>query len=757
MRSADIFGPFTGPTGYDNIVRGFVRGIANRGVQVALRNFDQWSGFKIAIDPLFEKLPKPSGGPKVHLSFCLPPQAVYSDNQFSALYTMFEGTCVSLEWAQMASSFDLVIAPCQSSLDAFRMAGVRNSILAKVPIGIDTKMYNPSVKPLGLIDDHFGALSRYKIRVMNIQELGPRKNLEGLLEAWVVGTSMGAMKTESCLILKLSAYSPNRYNKIYSNLKAIRDKFCLKKGDHAPIFVSCRMFDDTEMPAYMAQCTHYISMSKGEGWDLPAIQAAALGKHVIVPFHSSYLEWGKTSGFAELNEPTWINSLKTEKSEADGALKDIYSRSEWFVPSSDEAANIIRNLHNDKHVEDTPLGERVRKQYSWEAVSDQMIELLDNRAWKHEFGTVRESIAESYQAEIRNGKNIPKIISFWTQNLNKPCGIADYTTKIASAMMKKSKNIGVIGGSIRAHDMMVGMNRYALENIEFEYQFASPRRIALTLQTLRERGIKSVVTMHTFSTNTEQHNKNIFKYADKIFVHNLATVEAMKKEWLPTENVVIAPMPFPALMTQEELSKTDYLKINSSGKYVIGFYGFLYFHKGLEKLIDAFAELRKTTKNSMLLIVASKPQNTNDDVAGRALEKLKKHGFEAGTDYVWVSDFIADERKAIATLSQSDLIALPYDDYGSFGASAAVNSVLATGKPVIVSDTVWFDHVPNDVAFKLSDKNLIDALRIELSEKDEEFISNWKNRIADFVNEHSAEKVAEWHFKQYSQLLGTLP
>lgn len=764
MRSVDIFGPFTGPTGYDNIVRGFVKNMALRGVHIALQNFEQWSGFKIKIDPLFEKFPRPAGGGKVHLSFCLPPQAVYSENQFSALYTMFEGTCVNPEWAQMASSFDMLIMPCEASISAFENAGVRRSLMVKVPIGIDTRLYNLETKPLSLrhdkveLLDELAKIERYPIRVMNIQELGPRKNVEGLIKAWILGTLNGHMKSSSCLILKLSAYSPNRYNKLFDTIRNIRREVGVTKYDHAPIFVSCRMFGEEEMPSYLASCTHYISMSRGEGWDLPAIQAAAMGKHLIVPDHSSYLEWCDECR----DEVKKITELKKEKAEADGALAAIYSKAEWFLPSTEQAASLIASLEKPVSA-DTLLAKHVRKRYSWDAVTDKMIDVLDRHVWKHEIGTPVKDISEKYQNSQRGGKEIPKIICFWTQNLNKPCGIADYTKRIVASMLSKSKNVGVVGGSIRAHDMMVAMNRYALENIEFEYQFAAPKRLAISLQTLRERGIKSVVTMHTFSPEAEQHNRAIFKFADKIFVHNEATVREIAKAWLPTEKVVVAPMPMPKLISSDEVEKLDYTRIKTD-KFVVGFYGFMYFHKGLEKLVDAFAELRKTRQDSLLLIVASKPQNTNDDVAGRVLDKLKEYGLVAGKDYVWISDFIADERKAIATLSQSDVVVLPYDDYGSFGASAAIGSALATGKPTIVSPTVWFDHVPIAVRFDNEKRSLAELLRLEyamskmaLSSEHVDALEARSKRIAEFVEEHSAEKVADWHFNQYRQLLGTLP
>jgi hypothetical protein len=45
------------------------------------------------------------------------------------------------------------------------------------------------------------------------------------------------------------------------------------------------------MPGLFAAASHYWSMSHGEGWDQPMIEAAASGLRLIVPRHTAYLEY----------------------------------------------------------------------------------------------------------------------------------------------------------------------------------------------------------------------------------------------------------------------------------------------------------------------------------------------------------------------------------------------------------------------------------------------------------------------------------
>src|SRR5260370_38384719 len=43
--------------------------------------------------------------------------------------------------------------------------------------------------------------------------------------------------------------------------------------------------------ALYAAATHYVSLSHGEGWDLPMMEAAVSGLALIAPAHSAYLSY----------------------------------------------------------------------------------------------------------------------------------------------------------------------------------------------------------------------------------------------------------------------------------------------------------------------------------------------------------------------------------------------------------------------------------------------------------------------------------
>jgi glycosyltransferase involved in cell wall biosynthesis len=748
MKQVDVFGPYTGPTGYDQVVRGFITRLSKMGVNVNLENFTNWSGFNYFENPELKAMERPHGGAQIMMNFCLPPQARYLPHEFNVLYSMFEADKINEQWREAAAAMDLVIVPCQSSYDAFRAGGVRTTALRKVPLGIDTNVFNDQIEPMQLIDANFANLiNQYPIRVMNMQELGPRKNIEGLVRAWLNATSSGTMKKSSCLILKISAYSAGRYHRFMETLEEIRRELGLTKDDHAPIFINCKLFQYEEIPSYMAAATHYISVSRGEGWDLPAMQAAALGKILIVPKHSSYMEWA---------DSPLVKLLKDNEetlAAAEGPLREIYANAKWMQPSTDEITEVIKSL-SDNLFDDVErakqFGEKIRENYSWESVAKQLHDVLDEEAWSHTPGEPKHDLAEAYDERQEEPS-----ISHWTQNLGKPCGIANYTSDLCNAMSKEYPHVLAFGGDIRAHDMMCSFNHYKVENIQFEYQFADHRRLAYMLQFLRERGVKSVVTMHTFNESAHMQNRVVFKYADSIIVHSEQVKQKMKDEWYPVEKVKVMPMPVPPMLTEEEIKDVPRLKIEKT-KPIIAFYGFLYFHKGAEKLVRAFAEMKKRGVDAMLLMMASKPQNTQDDVAGRVQQIIEEYGLVGGKDFIWISDYVADEKEVISTLMQADLIVLPYDHYGSFGTSAAIGTCLAAGKPVTVTDVCWFSHVPDRVATRLqSNIQFTRALENQLDAATDPNLSlAWSENVKNFVNKNQVGNVAKEHIEFYKELTG---
>ena len=49
------------------------------------------------------------------------------------------------------------------------------------------------------------------------------------------------------------------------------------------VFMTNEMLSDAEMPSVYAAATHYLSLSYGEGWDQPMMEAASMGLQLMAP------------------------------------------------------------------------------------------------------------------------------------------------------------------------------------------------------------------------------------------------------------------------------------------------------------------------------------------------------------------------------------------------------------------------------------------------------------------------------------------
>src|SRR5262249_27243660 len=137
--------------------------------------------------------------------------------------------------------------------------------------------------PLRLADGR--SFAQFSVRFLNVSELGPRKNLVGLLRAWLQATSAD---DDAALIVKLGCYAPGWPELFQHQIGQLELELGRRLSEAAPIPFLSELFSDAEMPRLFAAATHYISVSHGEGWDQPMVEAAASGLRLIAPDHSAY-------------------------------------------------------------------------------------------------------------------------------------------------------------------------------------------------------------------------------------------------------------------------------------------------------------------------------------------------------------------------------------------------------------------------------------------------------------------------------------
>ncbi len=371
LTSLRIRGPFTGPSGYDHHVREFAREMARRGVRIRLENLEGWSSAQLPYelrDPWFESLTQPVDA-STALHFCLPAAIQRIEPLINVNFTMFEATQIPMLWRRVHPLADLIVLPTESSMRAWVDSGVPESKLRLCPLGVRADIYRPGVRPLPLGEVAGRDVGSYAARFLNVSELGPRKNLSGLVSAWLRATTPG---DDAVLIMKIGCYSAGTLALFEDELLSASRAAGKGFDAAAPIRFIHELLPDADMPRLFGAATHYVSLSFGEGWDLAMIEAAASGLRLIAPAHSAYLAYlnGDIASLIPSREvPADVGALDW--------LAELFEGASWWQPDEDVAVDLIRAAIDGRDAPRASARDRIAASFTWEQAADRLIEILE--------------------------------------------------------------------------------------------------------------------------------------------------------------------------------------------------------------------------------------------------------------------------------------------------------------------------------------------------------------------------------------------
>jgi glycosyltransferase involved in cell wall biosynthesis len=372
LRALNVRGPFKGPSGYDHHVREFVRELHRQGVAVQLIDFPEWGPAKLPAhlqDPWFDSLGAPTGA-QVALHFCMPHQVVPDPGRINVNYTMFEATRIPPAWVAHSHRHDLIILPTESSRVVWISSGVPARKIRLCPLGINPDVFAPpiTIVPLPLQTDAGRSIERFRVRFLNVSELGPRKNLVGLVGVWLRATSR---RDDAILMIKLGRYAPGWFERFQDRVALLQDELGRRLEEAAPIRFIYDLFADAQMPRLYATATHYISLSFGEGWDQAMVEAAASGLKAIAPDHSAYRAYLDPS-VAQLIPSRERPAVFT----GGGEIGNLFDGVNWWEPDVDEAVACVRRAIEGRDANKAPPRERILSELTWEAATRRLIAIL---------------------------------------------------------------------------------------------------------------------------------------------------------------------------------------------------------------------------------------------------------------------------------------------------------------------------------------------------------------------------------------------
>lgn len=685
------FGPYRGISGYDFLTRGFLKEWHNQGHQIALSEFKEWSNCRANtdIDPIIEQFEKNTQtlAPSTFLNFCLIDQSKLNLFGKNACYTMFEADRIPKVWVDSSEKLDLLIVPSEFSRTAFINSGISDKKVFTCPVPLDIEKIKAQT-PLPLYDFNHNSLLKYKHRFLNCSEYLGRKNVDMLIRAWCDETKE---TDDACLILKLNSNSGIRLDFFQKKINDL-----ISKRACAPIYLITDFLPETKMLSLYHSCTHYISTSYGEGWGLSESICGILGKTLIVPFSSSFKDYLD-------QDSAYLILTQTVGASQDGPVGHYYQGAKWSAPIFYSVRKNIRKALTENLNKGANAAKRLEKLCDSRTVAPLLLDIIND------FKPGRTILPTAVKSEA--DYNFLMIC----KSLGGKCGIADYSMSLFKGIQsdenkKKFSEAMLVRGESVEYTSVLDHNNLHITNLQLEYQFISPIRLKLYLEYHKNTKMIPTVTLHTVNVAAWEYHQILIDHdVDIIVSSHLMRKVATERCGFKTNKVHVIPMGISSegVITPEP---------RADGPFRIGFSGFCYPHKGIDKLIQ-YMNLHGDDKQC--LIFSSKPEN---DSQGN-FEKVHDYHTKHNNNTQWVTEFL-DEKDIITGLSTCDLIFLPYSEYGGVGVSAAIRTCIKAGVPIVAFDNTFF----RDCVY---DEGLVTFLSKDKLNK----FSAWSEELNDAINQ----------------------
>lgn len=283
----------------------------------------------------------------------------------------------------------------------------------------------------------------------------------------------------------------------------------------------------------------------------------------------------------------------------------------------------------------------------------------------------------------------PVRVGMVISSLGRPCGVGECSRALVEAMARLGAEVRVIPDGPWAALPAARGAGLGLVHFQYEYNLMDAGALAAAIRELARAGIRSVVTVHSWSPEAEAANR-VLAAAPCLFIATMPALRLAMLRWgIAPERVTVIPLGIPAHPPgpREEARA----RLGLGREPAVGFFGFFHRHKGIEKLALAARLARARHPGLRCFVFATAAPNEGSRAARAGLHGfLAAHGLE---EVVAVVKEYVPEPEMVRRLHAMDVNVLPYEELAGVQASAAVRTVLAARRPTVVTDTAHFSDL----------------------------------------------------------------
>ena len=516
-------------------------------------------------------------------------------------------------------------------------------------------------------------------RFLHVSSCFPRKGIDALLEAW--GQAFSDADNVSLVIKTFE----NPHNNVEDLLAAQRRA----RPDYPDVVIISEDLPAGQLKYLYENCHALVAPSKAEGFGLPLAEAMLSGLPVITTGWSGQLD------FCD-DETAWLTRFRFEPAQTHFQLPD----SVWASPDPVHLASQLRAVYalpeSERRRRTAAAVQRLREQFTWEQVALRLANQADD--------IIQRRQAEDIHRPLRVG---------WVSTWNQRCGLATYSQHLIEpnrhdqVIVFAPHDSGSEDGSqgpevIRCwhlddqdplHELADRLLSARLDAvvIQMNYYFFDFDALAQLIATLKANDLVVTLTLH--STVEPEPRKALTRLAraaelaDRVLVHTVPDLNRLAEADIVSNTVLL-----PHGIADIEPKTVAWA---FAGRPCIASYGFALPHKGLEQLVEAFAELHRENSELVLLLLNAEHQ---DPVSARFIETLHQRIRALGiADAVHTEHRFLPDGQSLGLLQHANAIALPYQQTGE-SSSGAVKMAIASGRPVLVTPLPIFEDVEPAVA-----------------------------------------------------------
>lgn len=519
-------------------------------------------------------------------------------------------------------------------------------------------------------------------RFLHVSSCFPRKGVDVLLEAWA-----RAFTARDRVTLVIKTF-PNPHNTVHAQVYELSTRY----PEMAPIQIVNVDMDRDELIDLYRDADVMVLPTRGEGYNLPALEAMAAGLPLIVTGYGGQTDFCGPADARQLDYAFALSGSHVRDSVA-----------YWVEPSVED---LVAALREQVAPDQQPVIEARRRRARLSARA-----AVDPGRWTR----VVTEFAASLAGPVETGPVPTDWISTWGLR----CGIAEYSRFLIDHMAAEWRTAVTVVADDRTETGPAGVawrhgwgagGHHAPQRLLSDIAARDPEAVILQhqdgliewvpLAALLESDVLSarttLVELHVVRTLERLPEADLRRVvaalsrADRLLVHTIDDLNRLKGYGL-IDNVAL----FPHGAIRPEAPPPPVRALGPASAPVIGCHGFLFHHKRVDALIRAAAELRGRWPGLRLRLVNA---SFGDEGSAAALQHAREVAAEVGmTDAIdWVTDFLPVE-EIRARLAGCDLLVLPYDETGD-SSSGAVRVAMSAQVPTLTTTAKIFDDVADAVS-----------------------------------------------------------